>query len=149
MHPDESDDVDRALKGLPAPHAPRTLLPRVMAAAELRAARSAPRPWVDWPLAWQLASAALVLLFVVGIARMWPSAQSAIESMATPVVASVSSHVGNVTERASVAVTLTRTIWRLLLQPLSGYALALVLVMGAACATFGAALDRVALGGHT
>ena len=77
MHPDESDDVDRALKGLPAPRAPRTLLPRVMAAADLRAARSAPRPWVDWPLGWQLASAALVLLFVIGIARLWPSAQSA------------------------------------------------------------------------
>lgn len=149
MHPDESDDVNRALKGLPAPRAPRTLLPRVMAAADLRAASSAPQPWVDWPLGWQIASAALVLLFVVGIAAMWPSAQSAIGNLATPVIASVSSHVGQVTERASVAVTLTRTIWRLLLQPLSGYALVLVLVMGAACATFGAALDRVALGGQT
>ena len=90
MHPDDSDDVDRALKGLPAPRAPRTLLPRVMAAVETRAAASsAPRPWVDWPLVWQMASAALVIVFASGSRRLWPSAESAIGQSVAPVIASV------------------------------------------------------------
>jgi hypothetical protein len=38
---------------------------------------------------------------------------------------------------------------RALVQSIAGYALAIVFVMGAACATFAAALDRVALGGHS
>ena len=149
MHPDEPDDIDRALKGLPAPRAPRTMLPRIMAAVESRAARSAPRPWVDWPLGWQLASAALVIVFAIGVGRQWPGAESAIGRSVAPVIDSVTSAVGDLTDRTSVFVTLARVVWRAVLQPLSGYALLLVLVMGAACATFGAALNRVALGGHT
>lgn len=150
MHPDDSEDVvARALKRLPAPHAPHTLLPRVMSAVESRAARSAPRPWVDWPLGWQLASAAMVVVFAIAVARLGPGAEAAIGRSAAPVIASVTSQLGDLADRTSVAVTLTRVIWRALVQPLSGYALLLVLVMGAACATFGAALDRVALGGHT
>ena len=137
MHPDDSDDIDRALKGLPAPRAPRTMLPRIMATVE------------DWPLGWQLASAALVIVFAIGVGRLWPGAESAIGRSVAPVIDSVTSAVGELTDRTSVVVTLARVVWRAVLQPLSGYALLLVLVMGAACATFGAALNRVALGGHT
>ena len=149
MHPDDSDDIDRALKGLPAPRAPRTMLPRIMAAVEARAARPVPRPWVDWPLGWQLASAALVIIFAIVVGRLWPGAESAIGRSVAPVIDSVTSAVGELTDRTSVVVTLARVVWRAVLQPLSGYALLLVLVMGADCATFGAALNRVALGGHT
>ena len=150
MHPDNRDDVvGRALKQLPAPRAPRTLLPRVMAAVESRATRSAQRPWVDWPLGWQLASAVVVVVFAIGVGRLWPGAESEIGRSVAPVVDSVTSAVGDLTNRTSVVVTLARVVWRAVLQPLSGYALLLVLVMGAACATFGAALNRVALGGHT
>jgi hypothetical protein len=148
MRRDESDDIDRALKQLPTPRAPRTLLPRVMAAVDARRAASAPRPWLDWPLGWQLASAALVVVLAIGVVQLWPSTQAAIGRSATSVMTSVTTQFGGFAEGASVAVTLAGTFWRLLVQPLSGYALALVLVMGAACATFGAALNRVALGGH-
>ena len=146
---DSEDVVHRALKKLPAPQAPHTLLPRVMAAVESRAARPAPRPWIAWPVGWQLASVALVVMCAIGAARLWPGAEAAIGRSAAPVVASVTSTVEAFADRTSVAVTLMRVVWRALLQPLSGYALLLVLVMGAACATFGAALNRVALGGHT
>jgi hypothetical protein len=149
MHPDEPHDIDRALKALPAPRAPRTLLPKVMAAVDSRIASPAPRPWVDWPLGWQLVSAAIVVVLAVGIVRFWPTAQAATARWGTPVVASVTSQIAAIGEQTSVAVTLTRAIWRLLLAPLSGIALELVLVMGAACAMFGAALNHVALGGHT
>jgi hypothetical protein len=149
MRPDDSKDVvDRALKRLPTPHAPHTLLPRVMSAVESRVARAAPKPWVDWPLGWQLASAALVVVFAIAVVRLGPGAEAAIGRSAAPVIASVTSQLGDLADRTLVAVTLTRVIWRALMQ-LSGYALLLVLMMGAACATFGAALDRVALGGHT
>ena len=149
MRPDESEDVDRALKGLPAPKAPRTLLPRVMAAVDARTARTAPRPWLDWPHAGQRASVALVAVLAIGTVQLWPSAQSAVARSATPVIDSVVMQLGAVADRASLAVTVARAFFRLLVHPLSGYALLLVLVMGAACATFGAALDRIALGGHT
>jgi hypothetical protein len=149
MRPDEPHDIDRALKALPAPRAPRTLLPRVMSAVDSRVARPAARPWLDWPLSAQVASAAFVLICAMGIVQLWPAAQAAAIRFVTPVVASVTTQIDAVVDRTTVAVTLTRAIWRLLGGPLSSYALVLMLVMGAACATFGAALNRVALGGHT
>lgn len=148
MRPDELHDIDRALKALPAPRAPRTLLPKVMTAVDSRIASRAPRPWLDWPVWWQLASAAIVLVFAIGIVRFWPTTQAAAARWGTPVVASITNQISAVAEHTSIVVTLTRAIWRLLVAPLSGIALELVLVMGAACATFGAALNRVALGGH-
>ena len=48
---------------------------------------------------------------------------------------------------ASTAVNVIRIVWHALLQPLVVYVLMIVLVMCAACATFGAALGRVVLGG--
>ena len=150
MHPDESDDIDRALKGLPAPRAPRTMLPRIMAARGIARGRGLRRgPGSTGRSRWQLASAALVIVFAIGVGRLWPGAESAIGRSVAPVIDSVTSAVGDLTDRTSVVVTLARVVWRAVVQPLSGYALLLVLVMGAACATFGAALDRVALGGHT
>ncbi len=81
---DLEDVVDRALKELPAPRAPRTLLPRVMAAIESGRAEPAPartpraRPWVTWPLAWQVASVAVVIALGLGVARLWPLAASVV-----------------------------------------------------------------------
>jgi hypothetical protein len=152
MRPDDSEDVvDRALKRLPAPHAPHTLLPRVMAAVESRAARSAPRPWLAWPLAWQIASVTILIALGVGMARFWPYAPSIVpEATAARVGGSlteVSTFIAEAMSAASTAVNVIRIVWHALLQPLVVYVLMIVLVMCAACATFGAALGRVVLGG--
>ena len=57
--------IDRELRSLPAPRAPRALLPRVMAAVDDAARRPwYSRTWLQWPIAAQLASA-LVLIGVV------------------------------------------------------------------------------------
>ena len=69
MHPGElSAFVHRELARLPSPRAPRTLLPRILAAV----GRDAPpaqwytRPWASWPPAWRgVAIAVLVGLLAV------------------------------------------------------------------------------------
>ena len=56
--------IDRELRSLPAPRAPRTLLPRVMAAANEAANRPwYSRTWLQWPVGWQLASALVLFHF--------------------------------------------------------------------------------------
>ena len=57
MTSDPRDLLHRALKALPAPRAPGTLLPRVMAAAEARRRQTGPRPWFTWPVEWRAAAA--------------------------------------------------------------------------------------------
>ena len=51
--------TDRALRSLPTPRAPRSLLPRVLAAVAAEASRPwYARAWLSWPLHWQLVSGA-------------------------------------------------------------------------------------------
>jgi hypothetical protein len=174
MRPDDLEDaVDRALKQLPGPRAPRTLVPRVMAAIETERARTSSArsafakasagsrrssplgssaayvggPWLTWPLAWQVASVAALVVLGVGIARLWPDAQSAVLQSTPRGFADVTSFVMDVASKVSAVANVTRIVWHGLVEPLVGYLLVLVLVMCAACATFGAALGRVALGG--
>lgn len=145
---DLEDAVDRALRQLPAPRAPATLVPRVMAAIEAERVRtSRARPWLAWPLAWQVASVAVVIAFAVGIAQLWPVTQAAIQQSVSPALGAAGASVVEAASRASTVVSVIRIIWHALVQPLVGYVLLLVLVMCAACATFGAALGRVVLGG--
>jgi hypothetical protein len=149
---DLEDVVDRALRQLPAPKAPKTLVPRVMAAiATERVRTSRARPWLNWPLAWQVASVTMLIALGVGIARLWPDAPSFVPQSATArvegVLEKVSTVVAKTVSDASTVLSVTRIVWRALVQPLVAYVLVLVLVMCAACATFGAALGRVVLGG--
>ena len=60
MNPDDLERLaHHELHRLPAPRAPRTLLPRVMAAVEAWANRPwYTRAWFTWPLGWQVASLA-------------------------------------------------------------------------------------------
>ena len=153
MLPDDLERlVDRALKGLPPPRAPRTLLPRVMAAVEdARAGRSVAatagaRPWLSWPFAWQVASLTVVVVLAVGIAQLWPEARAAVQQLVSPVLGA-GSFVVETAGKATTVASATAIIWHALVQPLVTYVLVLVLVMCAACATFGAALGRVVLGG--
>ena len=87
MHPDHERDLERivgrALGDLPMPRAPRTLLPRVLAAA----ARRAPRPWytrawLTWPRGWQVASVSGLAIVAAGVALLSPHAQEAIDALA-------------------------------------------------------------------
>jgi hypothetical protein len=153
MPPGDLEDlVDRALKQLPAPRAPQTLMPRVMAAIDAkRAPISRARPWLDWPLAWQIASVTLLVAFGAGIARLWPGTEAIVPQIANALsggaLEEARTFVTEAVTRASTVVSVTRIIWHALVQPLVVYVLVFVLVMCAACATFGAALGRVVLGG--
>ena len=118
--------VNRELRRLPLPHAPHTLLPRVMAAVDAWARRPwYTRAWFTWPLAWQVASVALVALAAYGF---W----------ALPSAAPVPSSVVTTTSGA-------RIVWRTLIEPFLSYALFLIVLMAIACAAVGTALNYVFL----
>src|SRR6185436_18949429 len=71
------DDLERRvheeLRRLPAPLAPSTLLPRVLAAVDAWARRPwYERAWFTWPLGWQIVSAAALALAVYGTWNLPP-----------------------------------------------------------------------------
>ena len=137
MDPADSTELDRLLdrelKGLPTPRAPRTLLPRVMAAAAARdQAPAAPATgWSTWSPAWQAASIAVLLLMVATVSWLFsaPPAQ-VVES----------------TRAAGEVAAVMRVFWDVLLQPVATYIFVLGLSLALACAAAWAALE-LALGG--
>lgn len=121
------DDLEQRMRDelarLPSPVAPATLLPRVLAAVDAWLNRPwYARAWFTWPLGWQLLSAIFVALALYGTWMAPP--------LPAPLVATGSA--GSV-------------IWRTLIEPLLGYVVGLVLLMGLACAVFGAALNYLFL----
>lgn len=113
--------VDRELRRLPAPRAPHTLLPRVLAAVEAWVNRPwYTRAWFTWPLGWQVASVALLALAVAGVWMLPPAPPSVV-----------------VTTNAG------RVLWRTIIEPFLAYAFVIVVIMCLACAAFGAALSYV------
>ncbi len=140
--------IDRQLARFAAPRAPRTLLPRVMAAVR---AREMPVPaahdWRSWPLPIQAATIAAGVLLVVGITRLWPIALVALEGLAPGFVHDASARARDVAVDLESFGTVAAAVWRSLLQPVAIGLLLVVAPMFAACAFFGAALQRVALGG--
>jgi len=113
--------VDRELRRLPAPRAPHTLLPRVLAAVEAWVNRPwYTRAWFTWPLGWQVASVALLALVVAGVWMLPPAPPSVV-----------------VTTNAG------RVLWRTIVEPFLAYAFVIVVIMCLACAAFGAALSYV------
>jgi hypothetical protein len=133
MDPAESHDLlDRELKRLPAPRAPETLLPRVMAATvERRPVRAT--GWLTWPMSWQAASVALVGL-VAYAGWLFFSAPPG--------------GVGQAARTAGETATLVRVIWDVLLQPVFTYIVILGVSLALVSAAAWAALE-VALGGAT
>ena len=118
---DLEQEMHREFAGLPTPRAPRTLLPRVLAAVD--------RPW--YARAW----------------LTWPRSAQAVSAVALIVLLGSVAWIGSAAEGLGTASTLVRIGWRLLLQPAVVYlfvaAVALPLALGASWA----ALTRVALGG--
>lgn len=126
--------LDRELKQLPAPRAPRTLLPRVLAAAAGRGEQALPATgWSTWSPVWQAASVAVLLVFTAGLSWL-------ISAPPAPVTSA--------TRTAGEAATVMRLFWDVLLQPVATYIFVLGLSLALACAAAWAALE-FALGGAT
>jgi hypothetical protein len=137
--------LDRELRALPAPHAPRTLLARVMAIVEESAQRPwYSRAWLDWPMRWQFASALLLIGLVAGASALMPQLRSAVSALSF--VADVRGDVADSARNVEVATTTVRVLWRTLLAPVVPWAFALITLMGAACAVFGTALNHLVFG---
>lgn len=130
MRDDDYRDLEDALRALPLARAPQTLAPRVMAAVRARLQPPVVRTWFDWPVLAQVASLAVFLTLVACAAMVWPSVEL--------LGARVADH-GVIRLLALVF----RTVW----QPVALWFLVCVTVVALACATFGALLGRVALGG--
>ena len=137
--------IDRELRALPAPRAPRTLLPRILAAVEQPAPRRwYARTWIDWPAAVQVASVILLLGTVAGAAQLLPTVQAA--ASALTVVVEARAEVAETARDVEVATTAMRVLWRALVAPVVPYAFGLVLLMCVACAIFGTALNHLVFG---
>jgi hypothetical protein len=115
--------ANRELRRLPAPRAPETLLPRVMAAVDAWARRPwYTRAWFTWPLGWQIASVALV---AAGVFGAW--------------------HVPAPPPSVQAAAGAGRAIWDAVIQPLLPFLLLVVVLMCGACVLVGVALNYVLL----
>jgi hypothetical protein len=155
MSPDSADPNDlaalqRALHALPPPPAPRTLLPRVMAAAarlEEQRTRKNATTWFMWPRTLQAASVVALALLVAGAAWIWPNVRDLVGAPVSGALAAVWMHTISVAKSTVAVVSLTSIVWESFFQPIVRYLLVWIVLMSAACAAFGAALGRVALGG--
>jgi hypothetical protein len=121
--------VDRELKRLPLPRAPRSLAPRVMAAvAAIRPPAWYARPWLQWPIALQALSVVLFAGLAAGAWQLWNEA---------PQIA------GRVNQMAAVS----RALWNVLFGPIAIVVLGLTIVVALACAAAWTAVSRVTFGG--
>jgi hypothetical protein len=145
MNPADLERIaDRELRRLPAPRAPHSLLPRVMAAVAAWAGRPwYSRAWFTWPVGWQAASVAVLTVVVAGGVFFAPRVEAAVSGA----VATVQVLAGGVADAAPVETTAhsARILWRTLLEPLATYALVVVVLMVLACAVFGTALNHVVI----
>ncbi len=144
------DDLERLahreLRRLPAPRAPHTLLPRVMAAAEAWARRPwYARAWVTWPAGWQAVSIAALVLVVAGTVVLAPRVQVVAGAAISSVQARFVGEVLDVAQPVEATTASARILWRTLLEPLATYALVVVILMFLACAVFGTALNHVVI----
>jgi hypothetical protein len=128
---DLDDRLDQELAALPQPRAPRTLLPRVLAATAAAEARGGATGWFTWPLGWRIASVAMLVALVTG---------GSLFATAPP------QHISDAAETAGEVATVARVLWDVLAQPLATYLFVLGVSLALACALAWAALEA-ALGG--
>jgi hypothetical protein len=132
MDPADLDErLDRELRDLPAPRAPKTLLPRVLAATVDRDARAAASGWLTWTLNWRIASVAVLI---------------AIAAAASAFLSAPPRGVSEAAQTAGEVATVVRVLWEVMLQPVATYLFVLGVTLALACALAWAALDA-ALGG--
>jgi hypothetical protein len=136
--------IDRELRTLPPPRAPRTLLPRVMTAVHRSTRPWYSRAWLTWPIGWQVASVCLLLGAVAATALVLPTLREL--AGALTFVTDVQGNVAETAREVETATTAVRVLWRALLAPVVPYAFGLVLLMCVACAVFGTALNHLVFG---
>ena len=147
MDPNELERLaDARLRRLPPLRAPQTLLPRVMLAVRAAARPWYQRDWFSWPAAWQTLSAVALVSLVIGLGLWLPDVQQSVDTRVTETVAPVVTPVIDTVTQMQALATAARVFWRAV-QPAAGVLLVLVLMMCAACAVFGVALNRVTFGG--
>ena len=102
------------------------------------------RAWLTWPAAWQAVSVVALMAAVAGGAMLLPTLQQAMTALTF--VADVKGDVADRARDVEVATTAVRVLWNALLAPVVPYAFGLVLLMCAACAVFGTALNHLVFG---
>lgn len=139
--------VDRALRTLPTPRAPVTLLPRVLEAARQLARRPwYTRAWVTWPGAWQAASVVALLSILVALGLYFPDMSGDVAGLASRTVGTLLAPLAERTAGLRISVEAAEVLWRSLVHPVTRFLLVPFVVMWIACATFGVALARLAFG---
>lgn len=148
MHPaDQDHPITRHLRSLPAPRAPETMLPRVMAAVRAWAERPwYERAWFTWPLQGQIAAAAALVLALAGLVSIWPDVESVVNTAVSPFQTAIADDVADTASQAAVVTTVVTLVGRTFLTTVVPYASAVVLVMCLACGIFAIALNYVASG---
>jgi hypothetical protein len=136
--------VDAELKRLRPPRAPRTLLPRVLAATAAEELRQPAKGWSVWPRAWQFAGGAVAAVVLVGVWRL--------VSFAGPYLTPLLSNTGfdrtaSVTQRADDIAVVVRVLWEMFIQPAATYVSILAISLALACALLWSAVERLAPGG--
>lgn len=149
MNPaDLEREVDRVLRRLPLPTAPRALTPAVMAA--VHALRTRPwyrRSWSAWPVPWRLAFLTAAIAAVIALTWGAPAlvegaGQYLVTTVASPSVAFVTLTPDDLRRWIGVA-ELVHLLWRTVLGPLATYAAAFAVVMGGVCAACTAIVARL------
>lgn len=135
--------IDAELKRLSPPRAPRTLLPRVLAAAAAQHTKPA-RGWAVWPRAWQFAGGVVAAAVFVAIWKLAIFAQPFISDW---MPGGGFERATTFTRGAGDAVTVVRVLWDVLLQPVATYVSILTISLALACALLWTAVERLAPGG--
>jgi hypothetical protein len=142
-----ADIVGAALRQLPGPTAPHTLLPRVMAAAQQWARRPwYVRAWFTWPLGWQLTSIAVLCATVAGTVMLWPLVEDAAATIARMSAACSGCNAAIISGYLVVTMNVTAVLWRTVVRPMMLCAAAFGALMCLACAVFGTVLHQVVFG---
>lgn len=140
---DPNDPLIRALRALPDTRAPRTLAPKVMAAVHARLAHPPARTWFEWPLVWRVASVTCAVALLAAVMLGWPT----LLDLARPAVDGVQLRAAGVWHRVGAVLGLAGVVFRTIWHPVVMPFVVFVTIMTIACATVGAMLGRVALGG--
>lgn len=140
---DPNDPLIRALRAMPAPRAPRTLAPRVMAAVHARLAHPPARTWFEWPRVWQVASLSATVGLLAAVFIGWPS----VVALLQPAIDDVAGRAQAVVHASKVGLAFAGVVFRAVWHPVVMPFVLFVTVMTIVCATLGAMLGRVALGG--
>jgi hypothetical protein len=136
--------IDRQLRRLPEPRAPRSLLPRVMAAVVEARRPWYARAWRTWPIGLQIASALGCLVALAAMSLALPVAQTRLVADSSPFWTGIAARVAQFVMHAEDLGHAAEVVWRALVAPVATAALVPVLMMCAASLAFGAALSRLA-----